>query len=122
MVVLNLCIVAAVAFMPAWGLPHVQGSPPSFGGEGGALLRMKHVDNAIHDLWQSDPDHKFLPAQSMLPKAFERDPEMRRCVVQAYLEKSIGRSFQNIDPHFTWDTGVNKCLEKLHRPDADKHD
>ncbi|KAI9834272.1 MAG: hypothetical protein M1826_004196 [Phylliscum demangeonii] len=82
----------------------------------------KHLDMLIHELWRGDSDHKLLPARTMMPTAFERDLDMRDCVLQTYLEYSTFRFIQGIDTHVTWDTAVNKCLEKLHRPDADKHD
>ncbi|KAI9834269.1 MAG: hypothetical protein M1826_004193 [Phylliscum demangeonii] len=227
MAVLNLCIVAAVAFLPAWGLPHPQDNRSSSGGGsslmpapalhvpsallgagvvsvpaaiGGALLRKKvdaqrsevkllqqrhqflqsFIDEAlkqnqqaheklqaheqladsrnqaalllrvlrdkeakalagdmskqlsveykqcleilIRGLWRSDRHNKFLPPKTVLPTAFKQDLDMRDCVLQTYLEQSILQLNQGmIETHDTWDTSVVKCVEKLHRPAADKY-
>ncbi|KAI9834268.1 MAG: hypothetical protein M1826_004192 [Phylliscum demangeonii] len=228
MVVLKLCIAAAVAFLPAWGIPHPQDSGPSSGWEGpvkaapafhvpsallgagvmtvpaaivdGLLLKkvraqerqhaqemlqaqarqhaqemqqaqlvirqerdlvqahamlgmasqqavhlwkalqgkeatisagemrqsslvwyQRRLDNLIKSLWRTDRHHQLLPPKTAMPPAFEHDLDMRDCVLKTYLDFSTYRLIEDIDTYVTWDTAVNKCLEKLHRPDADKH-
>ncbi|KAI9834270.1 MAG: hypothetical protein M1826_004194 [Phylliscum demangeonii] len=58
-----------------------------------------------------------------MPTVFERDLDMRDCVLQTYLEYSTFQLIQGmIETHVKWDKSVNKCVEKLHRSAADKHD